>query len=356
MEDSSPEMDEAPTMGTASEADRIKAEDSTLAPGEPSSLPPPAPAAPNEHAPDGMSHHAFAAMGTTITVLAPAEHGPAAVTVVRALFDEWERTLSRFQPDSELSRLNAQAGSPVVVSPLLWTVLTTALQAARATDGRYDPTLLRQMLWIGYDRTFTELRGALPRPAGQAQIGGDWRHIQLDPARREVTLPAGAGLDFGGIAKGMAVDAALDQLRALRLTPALVNGGGDLAVAGQPPQQPDWPIAVPGRDRYWTIPLQRGAIATSTITRRNWRQGDVPRHHLIDPTTGQPAQSDLLSVTVVAATCHQAEVGAKAALLVGSVEGARFLEGNGLAGLLIPKEGDYLTAGPWPREFMRETA
>jgi len=308
-----------------------------------------------------MRRESFRAMGTTITTLAPAEHAMRAAEATRALFAEWEHALSRFLPESELSQLNAQAGAPVAVSSLLWDVLTAALQAALATDGRYDPTLLRQMLAIGYDRTFEEIRGgvpAAPRPAGEAQprlLGGDWRRIRLDPARRLVTLPEGAGLDFGGIAKGMAVDAALDQLRALKLAPALVNAGGDLAVAGQPPNQPDWPIAVPGRDRHWTIPLRHGAIATSTIMRRNWRQGEVARHHLIDPATGEPAKSDLLSVTVVAPLCRQAEVGAKVALLLGAEAGARFLEGHGMAGLLIPATGeDYLAAGRWPRELIRE--
>lgn len=332
--------------------------DSTSARVAPPSLPPPAPAAPEERTPDRMSRHTFAAMGTTVTVLAPTERAAQAAAVTRTLFAEWERTLSRFLPESELSRLNAQAGASVEVSPLLWTVLVSALQAARASDGRYDPTLLRQMISIGYDRTFAEVRDGVPgssRRPGHTQIGGDWRRIQLDPARRWVTLPAGAGLDFGGIAKGMAVDAALDQLRALGLTPALVNAGGDLAVAGQPPGLPDWPIAVPGRDHHWTIPLQRGALATSTITRRNWYQGEVARHHLIDPATGEPAQSDVLSVTAVAPTCRQAEVGAKVALLLGARAGAQFLEAHRLAGLLIPVAGDYLTAGSWPRATMRET-
>ena len=308
-----------------------------------------------------MRRESFRAMGTTITVLAPTEGATRAAEATRALFDEWERALSRFLPESELSRLNARAGAPVAVSSLLWDVLTTALQAARATEGRYDPTLLRQMLAIGYDRTFEEIRGgvpATPRPAGETLpklLGGDWRRIQLDPARRLVTLPAGAGLDFGGIAKGMAVDAALAQLRALKLTPALVNAGGDLAVAEQPPNQPDWPIAAPGRDHHWTIPLRHGAVATSTVMRRNWRQGEVARHHLIDPTTGEPARSDLLSVTVVAPRCRQAEVGAKVALLLGAEAGARFLEAHGMAGLLIPATGDnYLATGSWPRETMRE--
>ena len=153
-------------------------------------------------------------------------------------------------------------------------------------------------------------------------------------------LPAGAGLDFGGIAKGMAVDAALDQLRARNLTPALVNAGGDLAVAGQPPDQPDWPIAVPGRDRHWTIPLRHGAVATSTVTRRNWRQGDTARHHLIDPTTGEPAQSDILSVTVVAPLLPPGGGGREGRRCCLARRRARdSWRHAGLAGLLIPDDG-----------------
>src|SRR5690348_10804405 len=204
MDDSSRATDEA-QMTTDNRTAR--AEDITSAPVlAPSSLPPPVPVAPDEQTPEGMSRHVFAAMGTTVTVLVPAAHGSRAFEIVRALFDEWEGALSRFLPESELSRLNARAGTAVEVSPLLWDALTTALEAARATDGRYDPTLLRQMLWIGYDRTFADIgregRTAAP-PVGQARIGGDWRLIQLDLAHRRVTLPAGAGLDFGGIAKGM---------------------------------------------------------------------------------------------------------------------------------------------------------
>src|SRR5690242_3020009 len=135
MDDSSPATDEVQTT-TDNRTARAEAITSAPAPAPApalSSLPPPAPVAPDEETPDGMSRHDFAAMGTTVTVLAPAEHGSRAFEIVRALFDEWERALSRFLPESELSHLNARAGTAVAVSPLLWVVLTAALEAARAT-------------------------------------------------------------------------------------------------------------------------------------------------------------------------------------------------------------------------------
>ena len=303
--------------------------------------------------PDGMARVAFAAMGTTVTLLLPEGDAKVGATLARALFEEWERTLSRFLPESELSRLNARAGETVEVSLLLCEVLASALAAASATGGLYDPTLLHQIVAVGYGRSFDEL----PRSQGPAvelgalRPGGDWRGVTLDREARTVRLPLGAGLDFGGIAKGMAVDATLARLQAWGITTALVNAGGDLAVLGLPPGAEAWTLAVPGRDTQWAIPLRRGALATSGIARRHWCQGDEERHHLLDPRTGTPAESGLWSVTAVAEHCAQAEVAAKVAFLLGARAGATFLERIGLAGVLVHEDGQLTTAGDWPREM-----
>jgi len=267
---------------------------------------------------------------------------------IQTLFATWERVLSRFRPDSELARLNAHAGASVAVSPLLYDVVVTALAAARATDGLYDPTLLRQIVALGYDRSFDRLPAHLPAMASVVGSGGGWRRIVLDTAHRRITVPSGVGLDLGGIAKGLAVDAALARLTALGVSSALVNAGGDLAVRGLPPGREAWPIAVPGRHHSWTIPLHHGAIATSGIARRRWRQGTVPRHHLLDPRTSQPSVSGLWSVTVAAGTCGQAEVAAKTAFLLGAADGADMLATHGLAGVLVSEDGLWRTAGGWP--------
>lgn len=302
--------------------------------------------------PDGMTRTEFHAMGTTISLLLPVEDVSWAGEVVRTLFSTWEQQLSRFLPESELSQLNKQAGRPVVVSPLLFNVLETALQAARTTNGLYDPTLLPQLKQIGYDRTFEEVATQLPGSHQRTRPGGQWRTIQLDRQRREVLLPAGVNVEFGGIAKGMAVDAAIDLLRERGVTAALVNAGGDLAVLNVPPQEQQWPIAVPGKDTQWVLPLRRGAVATSGISRRHWRQGDQERHHLIDPRTGLPSQNGLWSVTVVAERCMQAEVAAKVAFLLGAIPGCAFLQDHKLAGVLIDRNGSWFAAGDWPREIM----
>jgi thiamine biosynthesis lipoprotein len=302
--------------------------------------------------PPTMRRESFRAMGTTISLLVPDHAAAVGVMVARTLFATWEQALSRFCPDSELSHLNANAGVPVPVSPLLYNVLATALEAARATDGLFDPTMLRQIVDLGYDRSFETLPSTLPHAGARVMPGGGWRDVYLDPERREVTLPPSIGVDLGGIAKGMAVDAAIARLRALDISAALVNGGGDIAVLGIPPGADSWSIAVPGRDQSWAIPLRRGALATSGRSRRHWRQGTQERHHLLDPRTGSSADTSLLSVTAVAASCALAEVAAKVAFVLGMNAGIEYLEFQGLAALLVEETGAWRTAGHWPLAAM----
>lgn len=293
-------------------------------------------------------------MGTTISMLLPERRAKQGAEIVRTLFSEWEAALSRFLPESELSRLNQQGGKPVAVSELLYKVLATALTAAQATQGMYDPAMLDQLVRIGYDRTFDDLQTVQFSPIIPGEPGGRWRGIRVDPLRRQVTLPAGIKLDFGGIAKGMVVDAALEELCKRGISPAMVNAGGDLAVLGLLPGMEQWPVAVPGRERFWTIPLHHGAVATSGIAHRHWWQGQTLRHHLLDPRTGLPAQSDLWSVTVVTDRCEQAEVAAKVAFILGSRQGADFLRKHRIAGVLVREDGSWKTVEPWPAQLMEE--
>jgi thiamine biosynthesis lipoprotein len=243
--------------------------------------------------------------------------------------------------------LNAHAGRPVPVGGLLYRVLETALAAAGATGGVYDPTMAHQLARLGYDRSFERLPATSPRrePAGP---GGGWREVRMDPAARLVTLPPGVGVDLGGIAKGMAVDAAVERLGQDGLGPVMVNAGGDLRVGGRPPGGGDWWVAVDGRRGRLRVPLAAGALATSGIARRRWSQEGERRHHLLDPRTGEPAFTGLWSVTAVAGSCAQAEVAAKAAFVLGRGPGTELLGEQGLAGLFAGEDGRWWPAGAWP--------
>lgn len=293
-----------------------------------------------------MTRRQFRAMGTTVSVVLDERHAGGAA-VVAGLFETWEEAFSRFRSSSELSRVNAGTGRAVRVSPLFVEVVGTALEAARAADGIFDPALERQMRALGYDRTFDDVPRSRPDDGLSTTPGGGWRSIELDRAARTIRLPPDVSLDLGGIAKGLAVDAAIAELARLGAAPAAIEAGGDAAVIGLPIGMTGWPIAieVPGGSRAVAIPS--GAVATSGISRRAWRVGDESRHHLVDPRTGRPADHSLWSVTAFAATCGQAEVAAKVAFILGREAGTRFLLRIGVAGLLVDRDGSQVVVGRW---------
>jgi thiamine biosynthesis lipoprotein len=294
-----------------------------------------------------MRSFPFPAMGTEIHVLL-ADRAGNAITRVRELFAHWESQLSRFEARSELSRLNARAGEPVAVGRLLFSVVQASVEAAHATGGAFDPTLLRQLERIGYDRPFALIPGSATPVAAPAEGGGAWRRIVLDSRSRTITLPEGCAVDLGGIAKGMAVDAALDLLERRGTRAALVSAGGDLAVRGLPDGASAWSVLVGDDPNGQVVSLRRGALATSGIARRFWRQGHLQRHHLVDPRTGEPAESGLREVTVVASSCKSAEVAATASFVLGPQLGAEFLRRHGLAGRFTRDDGSSSFVGPWP--------
>lgn len=293
----------------------------------------------------------FRAMSTDVALLAPGAGSDfeRAAAIVRRVFWEVERSLSRFLPDSDLSRLNRSGGTPVQVSPFLYMVVSLALRAASETDGIFDPTVLAALEHAGYDRSFDQViaRGSSPRPTSPAGSQPDYRAIRCDPRTRIIALGCGQRLDLGGIGKGLAVDLALAETSFLR--DRCIVAGGDGAARGAAGPDGAWTIAVEdtGHDGPRSIGLHDAAVATSTTLKRRWRMADQEGHHLIDPRTAQPSASPLRSVTVVAASCVQADVMAKTALLLGE-QGLALLESRGLHGLAVRHDGSTVSTRRWP--------
>jgi thiamine biosynthesis lipoprotein len=293
----------------------------------------------------------FRAMGSDVHVLV---NGPAGLLqVARDRIEELERRWSRFRPDSEISRLNALAGSPMAVSAETLGLVGRALEGARVTGGRYDPTVLGDVLRAGYDRTFEALGDASERGgAGGSALGPGWAGVVVDPAGSSVTLPAGVGLDPGGIGKGYAADLVVEEVRAAGAAGVCANLGGDLRAEGRAPGGGSWVVVIehplrPGPAA--TVTLDRGAVATSSRVRRAWGPAADRRHHLIDPATGAPADTGLAAVTVLAARGWQAEVLAKAAFLGGLDRGRALLTVAGADGLLVDDHGGLHPTGGFGR-------
>ena len=252
-----------------------------------------------------------------------------------------EQCWSRFLPDSELNLLNARAGQdPVSVSPDMEVLVATMLEAAAWTDGVYDPTVLGAVCANGYDADFAEViaRDSLRAIGDVLAPSLGTAGIVID--QHTVSLPSGVGIDPGAIGKGLAADIVTDEIHAAGAEGILVNLGGDISVRGTAGGH-DWTVGIQD-DRAAGSPVMRQmeltgdcrAVATSSSLRRRWNG----RHHVIDPITGQPSQSDLAQVTVAAPTGWQAEAATTYALVRGSQAATDWLEANSLEALLFPHD------------------
>lgn len=277
-----------------------------------------------------MKSDRFRAMGCEI-VVGGASAGE--LTAIEGLFAEREQRFSRFLLTSELGRVNAAAPAPVIVSAAFAQTLDQALHAAALTDGLVDPTVGAALVAAGYDRDFPTLV-ADARPAA-AVPAGRWREVLLTGTL--VALPPGVALDLNGVVKGLAVDDALSLLSG----DGFVSAGGDLAVRGS------CVVALPDGE---TVAVHAGGLATSGIARRSWSRGGDLQHHLIDPHSGRPSSSRWAEVTVSGASCHVADVAAKAAFLLGD-EGLGWLDLNSLPGRFTDRNGDVVANHAWRRSM-----
>ena len=282
-----------------------------------------------------LTELAFPAMGTSVRLLA-APGAP--LEDARALIEDLEARLTRFDSASELSVLNADPRETVPASRTLRDAVRSAIAGAAATDGLVDPTLLGAVVRAGYDRSLVghpraNLRAVLaaapePRPASPPPAVV-WRRIHIDDAAGTITRPPGVKLDLGGSAKGLAADLAAELLAPYG--PCAADLGGDLRVHGV--HEVLVPNPVTGMLAE-VIELRDDAVATSGIDKRLWWDATGrPAHHLLDPATGRPAWTGVLCATAKAPTAALAEALAKAAVLAGPAAGRRVLSRFG--GLLI---------------------
>jgi len=300
-----------------------------------------------------------AALGTFATLLVA---DPGVLAVARDLLAEElaaiDAACSRFRPDSELRRACAAGGQPVPVSPLFAAALSVALTAARLTGGDVDPTCGRALASLGYDRDFARARqdtSSLRQPPVPA---GGWRRVVLDADRREVTIPDGVLLDLGATAKALAADRAAARIATATGCGVLVNLGGDVSVAGQPPAG-GWLVGIADAASFDTttasvetrqsVTVRDGGLATSSVLGRAWRRGAARLHHIIDPRTGVPVRSCWRTVSVAAATCVDANIASTAAILRGAAAIA-WLGRLRLPARLVRHDGSVVTVAGWPAQ------
>ncbi|MCD7946669.1 MAG: FAD:protein FMN transferase [Oscillospiraceae bacterium] len=290
-------------------------------------------------------------LGTVITV---STYEPISAEDYRAVFDivsDIDTRMSASSADSELAAVNASSGvAPVAVSDDLYALIQEACDFASYSGGAFDPTVGAVMELWKQDGEFavrpTDAEIEEKRPLV------DYRAVVL--ADGAVFLPtAGMRLDLGGIAKGYACDQALVCLRERGITSALLDFGGNIYAAGTRPNGEPWrigvtvPLAGESGQSVCALRVQDYAVVTSGGYQRYFTEDGTTYHHIIDPKTGYPAESGLLSVTILNPSSTQADALSTACFVLGLEDGMRLLEGlEGSEGIFITTDYTiYITSG-----------
>ncbi|HEV7362889.1 MAG TPA: FAD:protein FMN transferase [Solirubrobacteraceae bacterium] len=262
----------------------------------------------------------------------------------------WHDRFSRFEPGSELSRLNADPRPVVGVGELMARMAEAVVDAATDTGGLVDATLVGELESAGYEsdrQTSVPLERALAlapprRPAGPSPERR-WTTITVDRTARTIRRPAGVRLDSGGIVKGMLADVLGEALA--RHEAYAIDCAGDLRLGGLGRVPRTVRVASPfDDDILHEFELTAGGVATSGIGRRSWiGPYDSPAHHLLDPATGRPAFTGVVQATALAPTALEAEVAAKAAVLSGPAGAPRWLRHGGV---VVLEDGSHRVVDP----------
>ena len=265
----------------------------------------------------GLARCSFTAFGGAACEVLAQDARPEAVQEAVGAVYAFERRFTRFDAASELSAFNRRAGTWVGVTPMLEALLRAALDAYLLSDGRVNAACLQALVASGYDRSIEAVRARTEAPpqSGEARPLPPLPDVLVVGAGR-AHLAAGAAVDLGGIGKGWLADRLSEDF-----DNCVINLGGDLRVRGTGPDGAGWSV---GLCDGQVVMVSDAGVATSGTAGRRWCSG----HHLIDPRTGRPADTDALAVSVVAADALRAEVLAKGACLVGSSGAAGWLRAH----------------------------
>ena len=292
--------------------------------------------------------HAFATIsmdtGVNIQIVSDQPREQIEVVVQRALgwFETVERICTRFDRTSEVMRLLDRVGRPVKVSTLLFEVAAFAVGLAEQTGGAFDPTIGATMEQLGFNTNY-RTGEAIQTPLEPAASSVSFRDVKLERRAQTIQLRRPLILDLNAVAKGLAIDLAARELQSF--ADFSVEAGGDLFVRGHNVAGEPWNIGIqhPRAEGLLarTLQVTDAAVCTSGDYERR-ASGPGNEGHILDARTARPV-TDLASVTVVAPTAMAADGFSTAAFVLGREHGLRFLEDQGVGGLLIAGDGTTRT-------------
>jgi thiamine biosynthesis lipoprotein len=266
---------------------------------------------------------------------------------VAAQFETWEHLFSRFRLTSELSEINRHSGQWLRVSETFWEVFTLSLRVQSITAGLVRPDMLNELEKAGYSISFDEMADHIDKFLREPlPVVEEATEIQVDPAGHRIRIPFGKQIDLGGVVKGWAAQQTMARLK--EIAPVLVDAGGDIAVSQPMLDGEPWPIGVANPfepvQNLRLVMMNQGGLATSGRDYRRWQKDGTWQHHIIDPRIGKPAETNILSATVLAKDLITAEAYAKMALIMGASEAkTRLDQENNLGYFLVLEDGSKLS-------------
>ncbi len=262
-------------------------------------------------------------MGTAFRLIFYAASDTVASSAAVAAFDRvmaLNQIFSDYNNNSEVSQLSEMAGSgqKIKVSNELWEVINYSKEISKASKGVFDVSIgALSKLWR---RAFRQQLFPDEAAIKDAKATVNYRAIKLYPETQEVKLTLEkTRLDFGGIAKGYAVDEAMKVLKNRGISHALVDGGGDILVSNAPPNEEGWQIAI---EKGENLTITNQAIASSGNSYQFLEYKGVKYSHIINPKTGL-GTTDEKQVSIISDNCMQADALASACSIVNKKRGKK---------------------------------
>ncbi|WP_223066418.1 FAD:protein FMN transferase [Paenibacillus caui] len=258
-----------------------------------------------------------------------------------------EAKFSRFLPASELSLVNGKAGEATKVSELFAHLVYESLHYFEETGGIFTPFLGKTLSGSGYGQSFEKVERENARTDDPVDNPtGFVEPIRFNLDLRTVNINDECLFDFGGIAKGWSAEQMAASLMKKGRKEGLIDAGGDIMSWKSGSSGEPWLIGIahPYSDDKTIARLQlkeQAGVATSSVIKRSWKLDGRKMHHIIDPRTGLPAESDLVQATVIGRTLVPCEIYAKCLLILGSEQGPSWLRLRQpeLAYILVDQQG-----------------
>ena len=296
----------------------------------------------------------FRAMGTDVSVeiildnpgAKASQEAQSALEKVKGIFSKDEKIFSRFDKESELSKINASVGKELAVSEKMFVVLELCVKFNRISEGYFDPRILENLENIGYNKDFRtndfnrEKEEEFKLDRLKDDLGEE---LILDRSRK--TALARRRIDTTGIAKGFTVDEAAQFLKSEGFENFVVDAGGDMFARGSDENGSPWKIGIEGLDDDRVmLEIKDAGIATSGISRKRWKIGEKKIHHLINPKDPENFSYDIKTVTVIEEKTVEADGRAKVLVLMGKERGLQFANEKNIKALFLDYRGNvYLS-------------